>query len=125
MFLFQGLDAFVRELTIWHISCSVKYGEMNMTFKELKKKYRKVTVLITGRKIKDALDTLALLCNYCRNTDLKTQLESHTLTYVNILKYSFEYGNDPEKEKVYHRLIRSILALADDVADDIIRWESA
>jgi hypothetical protein len=96
-----------------------------MTFKELKKKYRKVTVLITGRKIKDALDTLALLCNYCRNTDLKTQLESHTLTYVNILKYSFEYGNDPEKEKVYHRLIRSILALADDVADDIIRWESA
>lgn len=93
-----------------------------MTYKELKKRYRKITDLISGKQIKDALDELAVLCRNCRNTDLVSQLEGHTQTYLNILKYSFEVaGDDPEKEKVYHRLLRSVLGLADDIADDIIR----
>lgn len=92
-----------------------------MTIKELNRAYRKVTGLLTSKQVKDALDELALLCKHCRNTDLISQLEGHTNTYKNILKYSFEFGDDPEKVKVYQRLLRSILALADDVVDDIIR----
>jgi tetratricopeptide (TPR) repeat protein len=37
-----------------------------------------------------------------------------------MLKYSFELSDDPEKEKVYKHLMKSILELADDVRDDII-----
>jgi tetratricopeptide (TPR) repeat protein len=92
-----------------------------MTFRELKQVYRKVVDQIGKKHIKDALDTIKELSGKCRNTDLKTQLDSHAETYVNILKYSFELGDDPEKEKVYFRLIRSLLGLLDDISDDIIR----
>jgi tetratricopeptide (TPR) repeat protein len=38
-----------------------------------------------------------------------------------MLKYAFEYNDDPQKVKVYNRLIKDIISLADDVKEDIIR----
>ena len=38
-----------------------------------------------------------------------------------MLKYAFELSDDPQKEKVYNRLVKAMISLADDVKEDIIR----
>jgi tetratricopeptide (TPR) repeat protein len=91
-----------------------------MKYQELNTKYQLIFDYIGKRRIKDAIDLLRTLCNSCRNRDLRTQLDIHSETYLNILKYSFELREDPEKEKVYNRLIKSIIGLTDDVKEDII-----
>ncbi len=92
-----------------------------MNYRELNAKCRQVFTLIAGRSIKDAIDLLGELCNLCRNRDLRLQLDRHQETYLNILRYSFELKEDPQKEKVYLRLIKSLTSLADDIKEDIIR----
>ncbi|MBN2482365.1 MAG: hypothetical protein JXB19_11530, partial [Bacteroidales bacterium] len=95
-----------------------------MNYSELNKKYLRVIDYIGRKQVKDALDALGVLCSYCKNRDLRTQLDNHIETYANILKYAFELGSDPDKEKVYMRLIKSILGLADDAKEDIIRSDN-
>jgi tetratricopeptide (TPR) repeat protein len=92
-----------------------------MTYQELNTKYLQVFDFIGKSRIREALDTLRYLCNHGRNLDLRTQLDNHTETYLNMLKYSFELSDDPQKELVYNRLVKAIISLADDVKEDIIR----
>jgi tetratricopeptide (TPR) repeat protein len=92
-----------------------------MNYQELNTKYLQVLDFIDKRRIREALDTLRYLCNHGRNLDLRTQLDNHTETYLNMLKYSFELSDDPQKELVYNRLVKAILGLADDVKEDVIR----
>jgi tetratricopeptide (TPR) repeat protein len=92
-----------------------------MTYQELNTKYLQVFDFIGKSRIREALDTLRYLCNHGRNLDLRTQLDNHTDTYLNMLKYSFELSDDPQKELVYNRLVKAIISLADDVKEDIIR----
>jgi tetratricopeptide (TPR) repeat protein len=92
-----------------------------MTYTELKSKYNQVFDFIAKSRVKDALDTLRYLCNHGRNLDLRTQLDEHAETYLNMLTYSFELSDDPQKELVYNRLIKAVIGLTDDVKEDIIR----
>ncbi len=92
-----------------------------MNYQELNTRYLQVFDYISKSCIKDALDTLGILCNHCRNRDLRSQLDEHADTYLNMLKYAFELSDDPQKEKVYNRLVKAIIGLADDVKEDIIR----
>ena len=92
-----------------------------MNYKELTSRYQQVFDYISKNRIKDALDTLGPLCNHCRNRDLRSQLDEHADTYLNMLKYAFELNEDPQKEKVYNRLTKAIIGLADDIKEDIIR----
>jgi tetratricopeptide (TPR) repeat protein len=92
-----------------------------MNYQELHTKYLQIFDHIGKRRLKDALDILAILCNNCRNRDFRLQLDEHADTYLNMLKYSFELNEDPQKEKVYNRLIKAIIGLADDMKEDIIR----
>lgn len=92
-----------------------------MTYKELSTRYRKVFEYISRSRIQDALDALGYLCNHCRSRDYRLQLDTHSETYLNMLKYAFEMSDDPQKDKVYSRLVRDIISLTDDVKEDIIR----
>jgi tetratricopeptide (TPR) repeat protein len=92
-----------------------------MNYQELNARYLQVFDFIGKSRIKDALDTLGILCNHSRNRDFRLQLDNHANTYLNMLKYAFELSDDPQKEKVYNRLIKAIISLADDVKEDIIR----
>jgi tetratricopeptide (TPR) repeat protein len=91
-----------------------------MKYKDLIRSSNLVYEYIYTRRLKDAMDSLALLVNQCLNRDLKNQLDSHFDTYRNMLKYSFELTDDPEKEKVYTRLLKALTGLADDVKEDLI-----
>jgi tetratricopeptide (TPR) repeat protein len=92
-----------------------------MNYQELNTKYLQIFNFISKGRIKDALDSLSILCSHCRNRDLRSQLDEHADTYLNMLKYAFELSDDPQKEKVYYRLVKAIIGLADDVKEDIIR----
>ncbi len=92
-----------------------------MNYKELNTRYLQAFDYISKSRIKDAIDSLGFLCSYSRDGDYRLQLDSHSETYLNMLRYAFELSDDPQKEMVYNRLIRDIMSLADDVREDIIR----
>ncbi|MBN2347644.1 MAG: tetratricopeptide repeat protein [Bacteroidales bacterium] len=91
-----------------------------MTKKELFEKHKQILDNIKKYQVKDAFDILFELVEKCKNQDYKSHLNNYYETYKNILKYSFELGNDPEKEKVYVHLVKSVSELADDIKEDII-----
>jgi tetratricopeptide (TPR) repeat protein len=91
-----------------------------MNYKELKDKINQVYNNVAEHQVIDAMDQLEKLTLDCKNKDFTSQLEQYRETYRNMLKYSFELSDDPDKEKVYKHLIKSILELADDVRDDLI-----
>lgn len=92
-----------------------------MNYRELNTRYNQVFEYIAKGRVKDAIDSLGILCTHCRNRDLHSQLDAHAETYLNMLRYVFELSDDPQKESVYNRLIKGVMGLADDVREEIIR----
>lgn len=91
-----------------------------MKIKEINKKYQEVCQSISTRKVKNALDILKDLVDESQLGDLKDRLQEVETTYENILRYTVEGVPDPEREKVYNRLLRSILKLADQTNEKIL-----
>lgn len=91
-----------------------------MNYSELQKLHTETVNNIVNHKLVNAFSILQKMISHCTNTDYINQYESQYSTYENMLKYSFEYQDDPEKGKVYKHLIRSMLKLADDVKEEVI-----
>ena len=53
-----------------------------------------------------------------------TNYENLVMTYRNMLTYTIEGINDPERNKIYIKLIQSILELSDQVRQDILSHNS-
>lgn len=94
-----------------------------MSYKELIREYRKVNQLIDQKRITEAFEVLGKLTTICNNADFTNRFDNYRETYRNILTYTFEKGDDPEKEQVFGRLIKSILELSDEVKEEIIIQE--
>ncbi len=94
-----------------------------MTYNELAEKYQGVVRFVEENRIHEAMDALGSMTAYCTNRELALQLEKHRDTYRSMLTYSFELGDDPQKEQVYRRLMRSLLELNDDIREDILMKE--
>jgi tetratricopeptide (TPR) repeat protein len=94
-----------------------------MTFAELTDKYQQVIQFVEDQRINEAMDAMGSMAVLCTKRDLGIQLEKHRDTYRNMLTYSFELGDDPEKEKVFNRLMKSVLELNDDIREDILMKE--
>ena len=52
--------------------------------------------------------------------DLRDEYDNIVMTYRNMLTYTIEGINDPERNKIYLKLIQSILGLSDRVRQDIL-----
>jgi len=94
-----------------------------MTFAELTDKYQQVIQFVEDQRINEAMNAMGSLAVLCTKRDLGIQLEKHRDTYRNMLTYSFELGDDPEKEQVFNRLMKSVLELNDDIREDILMKE--
>jgi tetratricopeptide (TPR) repeat protein len=79
----------------------------------LDRNHQKVINLINDSKLKDALDVLKELVIQSRRGDYISQYESFDDTYENLLKYTIEGIEDPEKDNIYRHLQISVLELAD------------
>ncbi len=91
-----------------------------MTIGELTDKYQQVIDFVEDQRINEAMDTMGSLAVLCSKGDLGLQLDKHRETYRNMLTYSFELGDDPQKDQVFRRLIKSLLELNDDIREEIL-----
>ncbi len=80
--------------------------------------------MLQERKIKQSLDILSDMITAATAGDLRDEYNDMVMTYRNMLSYTIEGINDPERNKVYLKLIQSILELSDKVRQDILSHNS-
>ena len=86
-----------------------------MTFENTKKYAQNITLSLEQRKLKEALDQLAILLSYGYNWQLKEELDGLEHTYKTMLNYIAEGVEDPQLGKILHDLFRSTYKLLDNI----------
>jgi len=82
--------------------------------------HKRICKLISEKKVKQSLDILDGMITGSSGGDLRDEYENIVMTYRNILRYTIEGVKDPERNKIYIKLMQSILVLADRVRQDIL-----
>jgi Flp pilus assembly protein TadD len=82
--------------------------------------HKQLCLLVSEKKIKQSLDILSDMINNASSGEFRDKYDDLVLTYRNMLTYTIEGINDPERSKVYLKLIQSILELSDKVRQDIL-----
>jgi tetratricopeptide (TPR) repeat protein len=82
--------------------------------------HKRICRLISEKKVKQSLDILDGMISNSSGGLLRDEYEDIVMTYRNILRYTIEGVRDPERNKIYLKLIQSILLLADRVRQDIL-----
>jgi len=91
-----------------------------MDIKNTIQQHKQVCSLVSERKIKQSLDILSDMLQGVSSGSLRDEYENLVMTYRNMLAYTIEGIKDPERNKVYLKLIQSILELSDQVRQDIL-----
>jgi len=86
-----------------------------MTEKELKKRYNQICNNLSERKLKPTFDIIQELISGNNIGIYHDECRNLEETYHYMLKYTMEGINDPERQKVYQKLIVSVFELADKV----------
>lgn len=82
--------------------------------------HKQICNLVSERKIKQSLDILGIMLSSASSGYLRDEYENIIMTYRNMLTYTIEGVKDPERNKVYLKLIQSILGISDRVRQDIL-----
>ncbi len=88
-----------------------------MTNRELKVRYDAICDDLARRRLKPAFDRLEKLINESGQLPFLDEWRNLDQTYHFMLKYTVEGIQDPERQKVYRKLIVSVYELADKVYD--------
>lgn len=91
-----------------------------MEIRKILEKHHQVSKLVNKRHIRAALEILKDFLKYTPAEEFRRRLENMESTYEHMLKYTIEGVNDPERDKVYSRLLTSILGLSDDLREQIL-----
>ena len=91
-----------------------------MEISKVIKQHRKLCRFVSEKKIKQSLDILAEMIDSASAGDLHDDYNNIVMTYRNMLSYTIDGINDPERNKIYLKLIQSILSLSDRVRQDIL-----
>ncbi len=91
-----------------------------MNPKTIAKEYRNICKLLHRRRLVEAISLLRGMVKQSNKEFLNETLDELLDTYKNILKHSFSAVRDPEREKVYHYLVRSLLELADELQEILL-----
>jgi tetratricopeptide (TPR) repeat protein len=84
------------------------------------KQHKNICKLVSEKRIKQSLDILLDMLRNVSLSDLHDEYESLVMTYRNLVTYTVEGIKDPEREKIYTKLIQSILGLSDMARQDIL-----
>ncbi len=82
--------------------------------------HKRLGNFVSEKKLKQSLDILADMISSSSAGELRDEYETIVMTYRNMLTYTIEGIKDPERNKIYTKLIQSILALSDRVRQDIL-----
>jgi len=91
---------------------------------KIKSLYKHLCHLVSARRVKDTLDVLNKMVAESGYSDFFIQQEHLEHTYEQMLNYMLEGVQDPERDKVYNKLLTSILELADRVKDRLMENHS-
>lgn len=90
-----------------------------MTEQDLKKKYEGICRSLSARRLKPAFDMLGTLISGNGLGIFYDEYRNLEETYNYMLKYTLEGVSDPERQKVYRKLIVSIFELADKINETL------
>ncbi len=85
----------------------------NMDVSKVIQQHKRLSTLVSEKKIKQSLDILADMIQNSSSGDMHDEYNDIEMTYRNMLTYTIEGIKDPERNKVYLKLIQSILHLSD------------
>ena len=91
-----------------------------MDINKVIQQHKRLCRLVTEKHIKQSLDILRDMMNVSSIGELRDEYENIEMTYRNMLSYTIEGIKDPERNKVYLKLIQSILGLSDRLRQDIL-----
>jgi len=91
-----------------------------MDIKKVIVQHKQLCSLVSEKKVKQSLDILSDMITRASLGELRDQYDNMVMTYRNMLAYTIEGINDPERGKIYIKLIQSILELSDRVRQDIL-----
>jgi tetratricopeptide (TPR) repeat protein len=86
--------------------------------------HKRLCSLVSEKKLKQSLDILSDMINDTSRGDLRDEYENIVMTYKNMLTYTMEGISDPQRSKIYVKLIQSILGLSDRARQDILSHNS-
>lgn len=92
-----------------------------MTYSEIQKYHGDILEAVLGKRLNDALQLISKLVVQVNSSEIHNRYQSITDTFHNMLRYSFEFAPDPEREKIFNKLQQSILELSDDIRESWIR----
>ena len=84
-----------------------------MNKQELKSFFQKTVEALEQKRLKQVFDNLNFLLTYLSNWQLNEKLSECRDNYKRMLLYLSEGVNDPEQEKIYTDLLRTVYQLAD------------
>ncbi|MFO7998925.1 MAG: tetratricopeptide repeat protein [Bacteroidales bacterium] len=96
-----------------------------MTTQDVIKDYQKICKMLHRRQVADVIPMLRKMVGFSNREFMNEQLDELLDTYRNILRHSFTATKDPERKKVYHYLIRSLLELADELKEFMLTREAS
>ncbi|HOU02186.1 MAG TPA: tetratricopeptide repeat protein [Bacteroidales bacterium] len=91
-----------------------------MDIKKVILQHKQLCSLVSEKKVKQSLDILSDMITRASSGEFRDQYDNLVMTYRNMLAYTIEGINDPERGKIYTKLIQSILELSDRVRQDIL-----
>jgi tetratricopeptide (TPR) repeat protein len=86
--------------------------------------HKKLCTLVSEKKIKQSLDILDNMIASTSSGDLHDEYSNIETTYKTMLSYTIDGIQDPERNKIYLKLIQSILNLGDRTRQDILSHNS-
>lgn len=91
-----------------------------MTFKQIRNNHQKASDLLIERKVGFALDVYFEMAREAHSDFYRVQLEKHRETYRNILDHAFQHPEDPQRDQIYKRLLKSILEVGDQLKEHLL-----
>ena len=95
-----------------------------MDISKVIQQHKRLCSLISEKKIKQSLDILDDMISNTSSGDLRDEYDNIVMTYRNMLTYTIDGIKDPERNKIYLKLIQSILSLSDKARQDILSHNS-
>lgn len=87
---------------------------------EIKKTYHDICKMLHQRSMVEAIRGIEKLIHASGKEYYQDTLNQHLLTYENLLKHTFSGVQDPERQKVYHYLMRNLLEMADELHEYLL-----
>jgi tetratricopeptide (TPR) repeat protein len=91
-----------------------------MDVEKVIRQHKKLSKLVFEKKLKQSLDILADMIKDSSSVDFRDKYDDIVMTYRNMLTYTIEGIKDPERNKIYLKLIQSIYSLSDKIRQDIL-----